>query len=352
MALIETREEGLFCEAGGFHVDPWRPVARAVVTHAHSDHARLGCGGYLCSPTCVPLLRARLGAGINAERLPWGEARTIGGVRVTLFPAGHVLGSAQVRVEHVATGETWVVSGDYKLATDPTAEAFEPVRCHVFITESTFGLPVYRWPAAEVVAGEVNRWWAANAAAGVTTLIGAYSLGKAQRVLAMLDTATGPVFGHGAVMNMNAAYAAAGVKLPEVLHATRAAVKGANGRGLVVAPPGTLNSAWARGLGEVVTGAASGWMMVRGARRRGNTDRGFVLSDHADWAGLLSAIEATGAERVGVTHGFVGPLVRWLTERGKGAFAVATRFEGEGAAEVVDDEAVATRAGGTGLLGA
>ena len=324
--LLRLTNEGLYCEAGGFHVDPWAAVPRAVVTHAHGDHVAWGCGAYLTSPDGAALLRLRLGGSDAVEALPYGESRRLGGVGVSLHPAGHILGSVQVRLE--AGGEIWVVSGDYKTDPDPTCLPFEPVRCHTFISESTFGLPIYRWPAQTEVFGEINAWWRTNADAGRASLLCGYALGKAQRLLAGLDPSIGPILTHGAVEKINAAYRAVGVALPATTYAADAD-RAAGARAIVIAPPSAAGSVWARRFGNASNAFASGWMRVRGARRRRSLDRGFTLSDHADWPGLLGAIAATGAERVWVTHGYTGPVVRWLEEQGVEARAIATRFEGE-----------------------
>lgn len=341
-SLIESTAEGLYCAEGDFHIDPWRPVARAVITHGHSDHARPGCASYLASLASVPILRARLGQGAVVQGHPLGAAHalTLGNVRLSLHPAGHITGSAQVRVQRIApspsgpAGETWVVTGDFKTTPDTqgTCEPFEPVACHTLITESTFALPVYRWPQATDVFAQINAWWSANAAMGRTTVVFAYALGKAQRLLMGLDRSIGPVGVHGAVLTMHQACAQAGVLLPEVLAVRNDTRPLLRGGGLIIAPPSTQATPWLRGLrGKegLATAAASGWMAIRGGRRRQSLDRGFVLSDHADWPGLHDAIAATGATRVGVTHGFIEPMVRCLRERGLDAFAVASRFEGE-----------------------
>ena len=324
--MLRVTDSGLYCVAGDFYVDPWRPVARAVITHAHADHLRPGSEHYLVAERGVGVTRERLGQWADrVEGIAFGEARAINGVTVSLHPAGHILGSAQVRIEH--RGEVWVASGDYKTDPDPTCDAWEPVRCHTFITESTFGLPIYRWPATHDVFADINAWWRENAAEARTSLLLGYSLGKAQRLLGGLDPSIGPILLHGAVDTMTALYRAAGVALPPTQHAssTRDAGRGA----IVIAPPSADGSAWARKFGAHSTAFASGWMLVRGARRRRSVDRGFVLSDHVDWPQLLSAISATGAERVLVTHGFTGPVVRWLRETGISADALTTRFEGE-----------------------
>ena len=324
--MLRVTESGLYCDAGDFFIDPWRPVPRAVVTHAHSDHLTGGCGHYLVAERGVGVSRERLGQWQDrVEGIAFGETRTINGVRVSLHPAGHILGSAQIRLE--LGGEVWVASGDYKTDSDPTCDAWEPVRCHTFITESTFGLPIYRWPAPRDVFGEINAWWRDNVAAGRTSLLFGYGLGKAQRLLAGLDRDIGPILVHGAVERMTALYRQAGVDLPHTEYATTA--RGVSTGAMIVAPPSADGSVWARKFGAQSTAFASGWMLVRGARRRRSVDRGFTLSDHVDWPQLLGAIDATGAERVLVTHGFTGPVVRWLRDKGLRADTLATRYEGE-----------------------
>jgi putative mRNA 3-end processing factor len=264
--LVVHTPQGLYCPPGDFHIDPWRPVQRAVITHAHADHARRGHGAYLASAVSEGVLRARLGD-IALQGLAYGEAVAINGVRVSLHPAGHVLGSAQVRVEH--RGQVWVASGDYFLSgheadSNTTCAPFEPVRCHCFITESTFGLPIYRWrPQAEVLA-EVNGWWRANAEAGRASLLLAYSFGKAQRLLAGVDASIGPIVVHGAVQPLNEAYRAAGVALPATCTLDQVGDKALLQRALVIAPPAVHGSAWAARLGEFGDAFASGWMQLRG----------------------------------------------------------------------------------------
>lgn len=351
--LIVRRPEGLYCPAGDFYIDPWRPVDRAVITHAHADHARRGHAHYLASAAGEGVLRARLGD-INLQTLEYGVVVDHFGVRVSLHPAGHVLGSAQVRLEH--RGQVWVASGDYFVAGEAddarednaSCAPFEPVRCDVFITESTFGLPIYRWPAQRDTFAAINTWWAENAAAGRASLLLGYSFGKAQRLLMGVDASIGPIVVHGAVEPLNRAYRAAGIALPatQVLAALRDKtsdpVAADLKRALVIAPPSVQNSAWARRFGADASDAfASGWMQLRGARRRRSVDRGFVLSDHADWPGLQRAIRATGAQRVIVTHGYEAVMVRWLREQGLEAGAFETEYGAEedgreqGAAEVV-----------------
>jgi putative mRNA 3-end processing factor len=333
--LLEVTESGLYCAAGDFFIDPWRRVERAVITHAHADHARSGCGRYLCASPGKPVLRTRMGGNATIDTLRYGEATSLNGVTVSLHPAGHVLGSAQVRVEH--RGEVWVVTGDYKLEADPTCAPFEPVRCDVFVTESTFGLPVYRWPGPTSVAAEINAWWRANRDAGRTSVILAYALGKAQRIAALVDPEIGPIVGHGAVMKLVEAYRAAGVKLPAIDRVPPRARRVGNGRALVIAPPSVLGIPWLKMFGESSVAVASGWMTVRGVRRRRAVEKGFVVSDHADFPGLLAAVEGSRAERVLVTHGFADVLARFLRDRGLDARPLATRFTGEAPPDAADD---------------
>ena len=329
--MISLTPAGLYCEAGDFHIDPWQPVARAVITHAHSDHASRGHEHYLVSRVGLEVARRRVGQA-EMQTVEYGEVIVVNGVRVSLHPAGHVLGSAQVRLEH--RGEVWVVSGDYKLQADPTCAPFEPVRCHTFITESTFGLPIYRWDAPAELFAQMSAWWRANQAAGRASVVYAYALGKAQRVIASVDAQIGPIYTHGAVEALNDAYRASGVELPRTRRVAQLPRGHDFGDALIVAPPSAQGTPWLRRFGDYADAFASGWMQIRGVRRRRAVDRGFPLSDHADWPGLLQAIDASGAQRVLVTHGYSDPLVRWLGGKGIEAQASATRFAGEqGSAE-------------------
>jgi putative mRNA 3-end processing factor len=340
--LLRITDRGLYCEAGDFYIDPWQPVERAVITHAHGDHARWGSRHYLASQEGRLVLRTRLGADASIQYLEYGEPLHLNGVRVSLHPAGHILGSAQVRVE--LGGEVWVASGDYKSDSDPTCSPFEIVRCHTFITESTFGLPIYRWRSQREVFAEIREWWNANSDAGRASIIYAYALGKAQRVLAgLVDAAVGPIYTHGAVERLTRDYREAGIALPRTRHASEMPRGHDFGGSLIIAPPSAAGSTWLRRFGAASPAFASGWMQIRGARRRRGVDRGFVLSDHVDWPALLSTIEATGAEHVWVTHGFREPVVRWLLERGIDALSVASHWEGDEEIEstAADEEIVA-----------
>jgi putative mRNA 3-end processing factor len=325
--MLRTTDRGLYCEAGDFYIDPWSPVTNAIVTHAHGDHLTWGCERYLVSEECEPIARERLGTWASGlTSIPYRESRYINGVQLSFHPAGHILGSAQIRLEY--RGEVWVVSGDYKVDPDPTCSAWEPVRCHTFITESTFGLPIYRWPSQQRIFEDINEWWARNAADGKVSFLYGYALGKAQRLIAGLDASIGPILTHGAVERLVQRYRESGIALPPTTYALSANKRDA-ARAMIVAPPSALGTTWARKFGSAEHAFASGWMRVRGARRRRSVDRGFTLSDHVDWPQLLSAIEATGAEHVWVTHGFTGAVVRWLNEKGLDAKAIATRWEGE-----------------------
>jgi len=328
-------KSGLYCARGDFYVDPWRPVARAVITHAHADHAYRGSRSYLVTKEGEGLARIRLDPTATISTLKYGETLDINGVAVSFHPAGHILGSAQVRVEY--KGEIWVVSGDYKLTRDATCAPFEPVRCHYFITEATFGLPIYRWPPTAQVFEEINSWWRRNQEREKASVFFAYALGKSQRILNGIDRSIGPIFTHGSVEHLNRVYRAAGVDLPETIYAGDVKNKKDFIGSLIVAPPSAQASTWLRRFGSQSTGFASGWMMVRGARRQRAIDRGFVLSDHADWPELMTAIRQSEAETVYVTHGFAPEVVRWLNENGTNAVPLKTQFVGDDA-EMSDEE--------------
>ncbi len=324
--LVVQRPEGLYCPAGNFYIDPWRPVDRAVITHAHADHARSGHGHYLAQADSQGVLRARLGQ-INLQPLQYGEVVEHSGVKISLHPAGHVLGSAQVRLEY--QGQVWVASGDYKVAPDATCAPFEAVRCHTYITESTFGLPIYRWEDDAAVFAQINAWWAANAALGKASVLCCYSFGKAQRILSGVDASIGPIITHGAVEPLNRAYREAGVDLPATRTVSEVTDAQDFKRCLVLCPPSATGTPWIKRFEPYSDAFASGWMLLRGARRRGGYDRGFVLSDHADWPGLHRAIGATGAERVIVTHGSIPVMVRYLQSQGLQAGSFQTEYGDE-----------------------
>jgi putative mRNA 3-end processing factor len=341
--MLAESADGLYCADGGFHIDPWRPVARAVITHAHGDHARGGSAAYLCAEPCVALLQRRLAAYADAtaadaapallpqvQGQPYGQVVTLGGVRVSFHPAGHILGSAQVRIE--GPGGVWVVAGDYKRAPDPTCAPFEPIRCDTFVTESTFGLPIYRWDPTDVLIREVVDWWRENEAAGRASILFCYTLGKAQRILAELAAVTDrTVLVHGMMVGAIDVYRAAGIRMaPTATLVERA--RGVSMAGeLILAPLSARGTPWMRRLGDFSDGFASGLMRVRGVRRQRGFDRGFVLSDHADWPALLATIAETGASRVLASHGHAEPLAHYLRERGIDSGVIRTAWEGEAA---------------------
>lgn len=330
--LIQPTPKGLYCAAGDFYIDPWRPVPKALITHAHADHARAGSAHYWAANTGLGLLRRRLGAKTPMTGVPFGKPLAFGPVQVSFHPAGHILGSAQIRVQH--NDSVWVASGDYKRDPDPTCEAFEPVACDTFITEATFALPAYRWPPASEVAQDLMNWWQTQAEHGHTTVLLSYALGKAQRLLAALGTDTrqhpGHIYLHGAVAPLTQDYRDAGIALPDTYTVSQAPDDEDFTRALVIAPPSAAGSAWMRRFHQPAIGFASGWMRIRGHRRRRGYDRGFVISDHVDWPGLLTTIKETGARRVLTTHGRGDELVRYLNERGIEAQPLTTLFDDSG----------------------
>jgi len=325
--LITATARGLYCAAGDFYIDPWRPVQNAVITHAHADHLRAGSAKYYTAARGAGVALQRLPAGASLQPLAYGEPVAFGPTRVSLHPAGHILGSAQVRVERGR--EVWVVSGDYKRDPDPTCEPFEVVPCDVFISEATFALPAYRWTPAAAVALDILAWWHANRQQGVASVLFAYALGKAQRILAELSQVTQePVIVHGAVASVVETYRALGVHMLPTAAATERKAKDYAGA-MILAPPGAAGSPWLRRFGEYRSGFCSGWMRVRGDRRRRGYDRGFVLSDHADWPSLLATFRDTGARRILLTHGYTDAMCRYLRELGVDAAALRTEYGAE-----------------------
>ena len=334
--LVTLTAAGLYCRQGDFYIDPWKPVKKAVVTHAHADHAYRGNGRYLVPKEGERLFRIRLDPESTISTLPYGEVLAIDGVDVSFHPAGHILGSAQVRIEH--KGEVWVISGDYKLTPDATCTPFEPVRCHHFVSEATFALPIYRWTPTEQIFEDINNWWRRNIDRGKASVLFAYALGKSQRVLKGIDSTLGPVFTHGSVERLTEAYRDSGIDLPGTKYAGSVTNRKYFAGSLIIAPPSAQGSTWLRRFGPHSTAFASGWMMIRGARRQRAVDRGFVLSDHADWPELLTAIKSAEADTVYVTHGFAPELVRYLNEIGINAVPLKTKFVGDDATDLQDEE--------------
>ncbi|WP_293449797.1 ligase-associated DNA damage response exonuclease [Planktotalea sp.] len=337
--LITFTDRGIYCPRADVYIDPWKPVPRALITHGHADHARSGHGQYLCTASAAPIMRHRLDS-IDLQTVEYGASIDMNGVQISFHPAGHVIGSAQIRLAY--KGEIWVISGDYKIEPDGISEPFEPVQCTHFVSECTFGLPIFTWESQATVAAQIKKWWRNNSAAGITSIIGAYSLGKAQRILSLLDTDIAAILTHGAIEASNHVLRAQGVQLPKTHLVTPDFDNKAHKGALVLAPPAALGSKWVKKFGPHSTGFASGWMRLRGVRRRRALDQGFVMSDHSDWNGLLSAINATNAENIFVTHGYTDIFARHLNSIGYNAAIVETAFEGEAAQIDETDESVAS----------
>jgi putative mRNA 3-end processing factor len=326
MQLIEFSDKGLYCPPGKFYIDPWKPVDKAIITHAHSDHARIGSQHYFCHHQSKPLLQLRLGD-IAIQSAGWHESFSLNGAKISLHPAGHIIGSSQVRVEY--KNEVWVVSGDYKTEDDGISGAFEPVKCNTFISESTFGLPLYNWKPQADIYNAIREWVRSNHEIGKTSVLIAYSLGKAQRVLSCVKELGIKIFVHGAIWNVHQVLLDTGVELPDVERVTPETPKEKFKGAIVIAPPSADGTPWMKRFTPYSVGVCSGWMQVRGNVRRRNADAGFALSDHADWNGLLQSVKATGAEKVFVTHGFQAAFSRYLNENGIEAAEVKTEYGGE-----------------------
>ena len=324
MQLIEHTKKGLYCPPAKVYIDPWSKVDNALITHGHSDHARWGHKYYVCATPSVNILKHRLGHDINIRGLAFGEVLEVNGVKFSFHPAGHITGSAQIRVEY--KGEIWVATGDYKAEDDGLCTPYEVVKCHHFITECTFGLPVYNWKPQEVVIDEIKKWWSDNSSVGRPSVITAYSLGKAQRIINSVGTDIGPIYTHGAIQKMNEVYKASGIQLPDTTHKTKNTPKKDLQKALIVTPGSAVGTPWLESLKDYSLGIASGWMAVRGVRRRRGADKGFALSDHCDWKGLNESIKATGATHIYPTHGNTATFSKWLNEQGYKARPIETEF--------------------------
>ncbi len=327
MALLEFTDKGIYCPQANVYLDPWKPVEKALITHGHSDHAYWGHQHYLCTKDAMPVIRYRLNTASPIQTIAYHETIDINGVKLSFHPAGHILGSAQIRAEY--HGEVWVFSGDYKIQNDGLALPFEPIACHTFITESTFGLPVFKWKSQEKIFEDVNAWWKKNSSEGKVSVLAGYALGKAQRILMNVNQNIGKIFVHGAVENINNVIRSQGFTLPETTLITKDTKKQDWHGALVLCPPSAMGSPWMRKFLPYSLGIASGWMNLRGIRRRRGADRGFAISDHADFDGLNWAIKQTGAEHVYVTHGYSEIFAQWLRENGIDAKEVKTQYEGE-----------------------
>jgi putative mRNA 3-end processing factor len=323
MGLIEFTSRGIYCKQGNFYIDPWHPVDYAVTTHGHADHVKWGNKAYLCHELTKPILTQRYGLDENVQTLPYHQQLDINGVKLSLHPAGHVIGSSQIRLEY--KGEICVVSGDYKVEYDGISTAFEPVKCHTFVSESTFGLPIYHWEAQDLIFEKINDWVASNLQSQKTSILVAYSLGKAQRLIKNISSDY-PIYVHSSIANLNEAFADAGIALPPTIKITPETKKEELQRGIVIVPPALADGKWVKSLIQPAIGICSGWMMVRAGRRWRSADAGFALSDHADWPGLLDAIKATSAQKVFVTHGSTAVFAKYLNEIGIEAEEVSTKY--------------------------
>jgi len=327
MPLVTVNKEGLYCEAGDFFIDPWRAVDTALITHAHADHARSGSQHYIATAISQGVLKKRLGTTIDLQGVEYGEKLKLGNAWVSFHSAGHVLGSAQIRIEY--KDEVWVISGDYKRCADPTCEPFEVVPCDVFITEATFGLPIYHWNRGDETCRRIYDWWQSDLER--PSILFCYSFGKAQRVLSeLVEWCDRPVYVHGAIQALNEIYRDVGVNMVQTISTSDMPKSHKYQGDLILSPPSGHRSSWMKRFKHPQTAFASGWMAVRGARRRRGYEQGFVLSDHADWAGLVNTVLETGANTVYVTHGQSDVLARYLSEcHGVNAMPLKTLFEGE-----------------------
>lgn len=323
--LLEFTDKGIYCAKANVYIDPWKPVANALITHGHSDHARSGHGNYSTHHQNIPIIKHRLG-NINVSGVTYGERFIKNNVTFSFHPAGHIPGSSQIRVE--SKGEVWVFTGDFKLENDGISAPLEPVKCHTFITECTFGLPAFKWWPQEEVYTDINQWWLQNKAEGKTSVLFGYTLGKAQRLIKHLDTSIGKIYTHGAVENMTEVLRPQ-LNLPTTHLITKETDKKEIQGNIIVAPPSAHGTVWLRKFAPFETATASGWMTFRGARRRRAIDKGFVLSDHADWEGLLQAVKETGCEKVIATHGYTYIFSRYLQTLGYDANTEQTQYEGE-----------------------
>ncbi|WP_318343473.1 ligase-associated DNA damage response exonuclease [Flagellimonas baculiformis] len=323
--LLQFTPKGIYCEKADVYLDPWQPVNKAIISHGHADHSRWGHKHYITQEKNIPVIKHRLGD-ISVSGREWGETFVVNGVKFSLHPAGHIVGSSQIRVEH--KGEVWVFTGDYKIEDDGLTTPFELVKCNTFITECTFGLPAFQWRPQQEVFHDINQWWAQNKSEGRTSILFGYTLGKAQRLIKYLDTSIGKIYTHGAVENMTQVLRSM-VDLPPTHLITKETKKEELLGNIVVAPPSAHGSVWIRKMVPYVTATASGWMAFRGARRRRAVDKGFVLSDHCDWAGLLKTIRATQADTIICTHGYTDIFSKYLRELGYDARTENTQYEGE-----------------------
>lgn len=323
MKLVRFTKKGIYCIPGKFYLDPWLPVDYAIISHGHADHARNENKHYLCQTDSKAILKHRLGADIDVESLNYDESRMVNGVKVSFHPAGHVIGSAQIRLEY--KGFIVVFTGDYKVKNDYLTVPFEPIKCHEFITESTFGLPIYNWLSEEHLQKEMHDWVYKNQSHNRTSVFLGYSLGKAQRIMKLME-GVDKMYVHSAIHNLNYAIESSGINLPHTELLTYDFKKEDLQNKIVILPPGLLGSKLLKKIPNAATAICSGWMQIRGNRRWQAVDAGFALSDHADWNGLLSAVKATEAEKVYVTHGSQAIFSKYLNEIGIPSAEVKTEY--------------------------
>lgn len=316
-SLLKFTNRGVYCERADVYIDPNRAVERAIITHTHADHLKRGHKNYLAHHISVPVIRFRAGAAPSIQGVEYGERIVMNGVTFSLHPAGHMPGSAQIKIE--CDGEVWVVSGDYKVEDDKLNKPFEPVKCDTFITESTFASPAYSWRPQDEIFGQISTWWMQNAEDGKVSILTGYSQGKAQRLIKNIDHSMGEVFGHEDIMTMNRLYAKGGLDLPKITEVNDSIMKKIRPGSLIIAPPSVISSPWLNAFEKFSVGFASGWMADGSSRMRRGINRGFAISDHADWGGLNWAIKETGAENIFVTHGNVESFVKWLRKSGYNA---------------------------------
>lgn len=328
--LIKFTKRGIYCPQGKFYLDPWYPVDYAIISHGHADHARWGMKRYLCADDSKAILQHRLGADIKIESIAYNHPVTINGVEVSFHPAGHVIGSAQIRLEY--KGYVVVFSGDYKTQPDFITTPFDPIKCHTFITESTFGLPIYNWKSEKELQTELQNWVKTNQENKRTSVFFGYSLGKAQRLMSLLE-GSDDIYVHRAIHNLNNAISDSGIKLPETKLWSADIDKKVLQNKIIIAPPALLGSRMLKRVPNAATAICSGWMQIRGNRRWQAVDAGFVVSDHADWNGLISAVKATEAEQVYVTHGSQAVFSKYLNEIGIKADELKTEYGDEALAK-------------------
>ncbi|UAB75069.1 ligase-associated DNA damage response exonuclease [Mesoflavibacter sp. SCSIO 43206] len=335
MKFIKFTKKGIYCIPGKFYLDPWYPVDYAIISHGHADHSRWGNKHYLCHQDSKNILLHRLGKDISIETLNYNQIKTINGVKVSFYPAGHIIGSVQIKLEY--KGKVVVFSGDYKTNTDFITTPFEPVKCHEFITESTFGLPIYSWKTEVDLQSQLQQWIVNNQRQNKTSVFFGYSLGKAQRIMSLVD-GVDEVYVHSAINNLNQAISKSGIVLPKSKLITSDFNKKDIQNKIVILPPALLGSKLLKKIPNAATAICSGWMQIRGNRRWKGVDAGFAVSDHADWNGLLSAVKATEAEKVYVTHGSQAVFSKYLNEIGIESQEVVTEYGTEDNEDAKDQQ--------------